>query len=195
LSTYLLIIRRHCIHNNGIFCCIYSASRWSADKCLKHIEANRNKRKANSASCWSYYTDMLWCTGNKRLSPEVLSVESWQPVDLYIDCVWKFTSASVECCPTPFCHLLIGLHLTRVCRLEWTAKPETVVNLDTHKHHKTHTYAWMFAAFSPYDLKNYVLSVLRRAVGCASKQSGHLFIYSILPDPIHFQIIIQVFQH
>jgi hypothetical protein len=50
-------------------CCIYSASWWWAHKCLKHVEAiNRNKLKANSASGWSYYTDILWCTVNKTLS-------------------------------------------------------------------------------------------------------------------------------
>jgi hypothetical protein len=44
---------------------IYSASY----KCSKHVEAiNRNKLKANNASCWLYYTNILWCTVNKTLS-------------------------------------------------------------------------------------------------------------------------------
>jgi hypothetical protein len=47
----------------------YSASWWSANKCSKHVEAiNRNKLKANSASCWSYYTDVLRCPVNKTLN-------------------------------------------------------------------------------------------------------------------------------
>jgi hypothetical protein len=44
------------------------ASWWWASKCSKHVEAiNGNKLKANSASCWSYYTDILQCTVNKTL--------------------------------------------------------------------------------------------------------------------------------
>ena len=54
--------------------------------------------------------------------------------------MWKFTSASLECCPTPVGHWLIGLHLTRAYRLEWTAEPGTMVNLDTHKSPNTHTH-------------------------------------------------------
>jgi hypothetical protein len=35
-----------------------SASWWWANKCWKHVEAiNRNKPKASSAFCWSYYAD------------------------------------------------------------------------------------------------------------------------------------------
>jgi hypothetical protein len=38
-------------YTNG---CICSASWWWANRCLKNVEAiNRNKLKANSASCWS----------------------------------------------------------------------------------------------------------------------------------------------
>jgi hypothetical protein len=47
-------------------CYIYSASWWWANKCSKLVEAdNRNKLKAHSVYCWSYYADILWCTVNK----------------------------------------------------------------------------------------------------------------------------------
>jgi hypothetical protein len=59
--------------SSGVTVCtavgIYSASWWWANKCSEHVEAiNRNKLKANSASCWSYYTGILRCTVNKTLS-------------------------------------------------------------------------------------------------------------------------------
>jgi hypothetical protein len=48
---------------------IYNPSWWWANKCLKHVEAiNHNKLKANDASCWSCYTDILQCMVNKTLS-------------------------------------------------------------------------------------------------------------------------------
>jgi hypothetical protein len=38
------------------------------NRCSKHLEViNHNKMKANSASCWSYYTDTLRCTVKKTL--------------------------------------------------------------------------------------------------------------------------------
>jgi hypothetical protein len=64
-STYLLFIRRYCMTKVGI----YSTSWWWANKRSKHVEAiNRNKLKANSASCWSRYSDILWCTVNETLN-------------------------------------------------------------------------------------------------------------------------------
>jgi hypothetical protein len=60
----LLTASRHNTHK--IYQC--SASWWWANRCSKHVEAiNRNKLKANSASCWSYYTDILRCTVIKTL--------------------------------------------------------------------------------------------------------------------------------
>jgi hypothetical protein len=56
----LLATNRHNTHTKHTNCCTYRASWWWAKKCLKHVEAiNRNKLKANSASCRSYYTDIL----------------------------------------------------------------------------------------------------------------------------------------
>jgi hypothetical protein len=50
--------------------CIYGASCNYA----KHVQAiNRNKLKANSASCWSYYTNILRCTVNKTLSLQLFT--------------------------------------------------------------------------------------------------------------------------
>jgi hypothetical protein len=47
---------------------IYNTSWWWACKCSKHVDGiNRNKLKANSASFWSYYTDILRCMVNKPL--------------------------------------------------------------------------------------------------------------------------------
>jgi hypothetical protein len=44
-------------------CCVCSASWWWTNKCSKHVEAiNRNKLKENSASCWSYYSDICYKT-------------------------------------------------------------------------------------------------------------------------------------
>jgi hypothetical protein len=61
-STYLLIIIRYCIYRNWYILCVLcrlAASRVEANVSSKHVEAiNRNKLKANSASCWSYYTDI-----------------------------------------------------------------------------------------------------------------------------------------
>jgi hypothetical protein len=65
----LLAASRHKTHTKYTNYCTYSASWWWANKCSKHVEdINRNKLKVNSASCWSYCTDILRCTVNKTLS-------------------------------------------------------------------------------------------------------------------------------
>jgi hypothetical protein len=57
------------IRTKYINCFIYSAAWQWENKCSKHVEAiNRNKLKANSASCWSYGTNILWYTVNKTLT-------------------------------------------------------------------------------------------------------------------------------
>jgi hypothetical protein len=64
----LLAASRHNTHKIYQLLHIYSASWWWANKCSKPVEAiNHNKLKANSATCWSYYTDILRCTVNKTL--------------------------------------------------------------------------------------------------------------------------------
>jgi hypothetical protein len=71
----LLIIRKYCIYSNWYILCVLC--RLAAivvytvppNKCSKHVKAiNCDKLKANSASCWSYHTDMLRCTVNRTLS-------------------------------------------------------------------------------------------------------------------------------
>jgi hypothetical protein len=42
------------------------------ETCIEAI--NGNKLKINSASCWSYYTDILRCTINKTLSLLIASI-------------------------------------------------------------------------------------------------------------------------
>jgi hypothetical protein len=65
----LLAASRHKTHTQHTSCCIYSASWWSASKCSKHVEAiDRNKLKANTASCWYCCTDILRLMANKTLS-------------------------------------------------------------------------------------------------------------------------------
>jgi hypothetical protein len=52
--------------NRYIFVRIMSAGPPADIICSKHVEAiNRNKMNVNSASCWSYYTDILRCMVNK----------------------------------------------------------------------------------------------------------------------------------
>jgi hypothetical protein len=71
---YLPIIRRHCIHNNWYIACVLcqlAATRVGVELQPWQQPADctiRNKPKTKSASCWSYYTDILRCTVNKTLS-------------------------------------------------------------------------------------------------------------------------------
>jgi hypothetical protein len=62
------------MYNNWyIFCACNVGWLQAGLECSKHVEAiNRNKLKANSASCWSCCTDILRCTVNKTLSLKFL---------------------------------------------------------------------------------------------------------------------------
>jgi hypothetical protein len=129
---YLLIIRRHCMYNNWYILwnstptllaaswhnkkksLIYSTSWWWANKCSKHVEAiNLNKLKANSASCWSYYTDGfldLSCLKKKKVFGTVSLLSPGERLGRCLLCwVWQWESLSVTGLP-------VGQLPLRVCR-------------------------------------------------------------------------------